>query len=338
MHPGKRPSPARRERGNANAVELREVARLPISVTLAASLVLHAAFWAFVLRAQPRPPADDAPREDPWSGDGLEVDAIREPAAASTTTRAETADAPRAPAPEPAEPPPGAPPRPAAPEPETSPEGPPVSDPRPARPEPAATAPSDASASPTTAPSASPLASAPSRADSTAPAESESSPSGAGVFGSAGLPPGVRHLALAFARALPKGAHTDAAFRELPLGKLGEARIRLRVDEDGKLGTLELVDERARETLPAPIVRMLENALRLLSFGRFSLSTQKLEPGVLSLRVRVEISEEAPSIAENAQPNHVRELKGPASGAENPKRAWFVLNSGRRVDAWVHEE
>ena len=314
------------------------MARLRISVTLAASLVLHAAFWAFVLRAQPRPPADDAPREDPWSGNGLEVDAIREPAEPSNTSRAETADTPREPAPEPAEPPPDAPPRQAAPEPETSPENTPVSDPRPARSHPAVIAPSVATASPTTTPSASPLARAPSRADSTAPAASESAASGAGVFGSAGLPPGVRHLALAFARALPKGAHTDAAFRELPLGKLGEARLRLRVDEDGKLGELELIGERERETLPAPIVRMLENALRLLSFGRFSLSNQKLEPGVLSLRVRVEISEEAPSIAENAQPNHVRELKGPASGAENPKRAWFVLNSGRRVDAWVHEE
>ena len=49
----------------------------------------------------------------------------------------------------------------------------------------------------------------------------------------------------------------------------------------------------------------------------------------------VELSDEPPSVAENAQPNHVRELKGPASGTENPKRAWFVLNSGRRVDAWV---
>jgi hypothetical protein len=148
----------------------------------------------------------------------------------------------------------------------------------------------------------------------------------------------VRHLSLAFARALPKGSHSDPGFRDLPLGKLGEARIRLRVDDEGKLLPLEFVDKRARDTLPGAIVRMLDNALRLLAFGRFSLSDAKLEPGVVTLRVAVEIREEAPSVAENAQPNHVRELKGPASGAENPKRAWFTLNSGRRVDAWVYEQ
>jgi hypothetical protein len=152
------------------------------------------------------------------------------------------------------------------------------------------------------------------------------------------LPPGVRHLSLAFARALPKGSHADPGFRDLPLGKLGEARIRLRVDDEGKLLPLEFVDEQARDTLPGAIVRMLDNALRLLAFGRFSLSDAKLEPGVVTLRVAVEIREEAPSVAENAQPNHVRELKGPASGSENPKRAWFTLNSGRRVDAWVYEQ
>ncbi len=206
-------------------------------------------------------------------------------------------------------------------------------EPRAPRTRPADVAKPDAAPKPSGAPATSAQASEEPRAPAANSAES-----GAGVFGAVGLPPGVRHLALAFARALPKGAHSDSAFRELPLGKLGEARVRLRVDEDGKLGPLEFVDERARDTLPAPIVRMLENALRLLAFGRFSLATDELEPGVLALRVRVELSEEAPSIAENAQPNHVRELKGPASGAENPKRAWFILNSGRRVDAWVYED
>lgn len=311
--------------------------RLRISLTLTASVVLHAALLSFVLRAEPRPRVDDAPREDPWTGSGLEVDAIREPAPAPLER------------PAPLEP---SPPSPVSPEAARAPD-PAVASPK--LPSPIETAEPDAAATPKTAATTG-SASARTQTAAPAPPAAPSSPasdsprvesataadagaeSGAGVFGAVGLPPGVRHLALAFARALPKGAHTDAAFRELPLGKLGEARIRLRVDEDGKLGPLEFVGERARDSVPAPIVRMLENALRLLAFGRFSLSNEKLEPGVLALRVRVELSEVAPSVAENAQPNHVRELKGPASGGENPKRAWFILNSGRRVDAWVHED
>lgn len=312
------------------------MARFRSSVAVATSLVIHAAFLALVLRAEPRPRTDDAPREDPWTGNGLEVDAFREEPVAEVT-RADGAEpsapspvAEEAPTPEPTPAEPRAP-REAAPAPEAPRETPTV---EPSAPRPRSAGVPKADASPNrNAPPASEQANEEPRAP-----VANSAPSGAGVFGAAGLPPGVRHLALAFARALPKGAHSDASFRELPLGKLGEARIRLHVDEDGKLGPLELVGERAREELPAPIVRMLENALRLLAFGRFSLSNTALEPGTLSLRVRVEISEEAPSIAENAQPNHVRELKGPASGAENPKRAWFVLNSGRRVDAWVNEE
>lgn len=312
-------------------------------MALAASVMIHAALLSFVLRAEPRPQVDDALREDPWAGNGLEVDAIREPAPAPVERAAPTESPPRS-APTTPEP---------APDTAVSPHAAKLLQPleateRDARasrrntttPAPAAlgtTAPSaTTTATATAAPSA--LTAERSPPVESAPAADAGAESGAGVFGAVGLPPGVRHLALAFARALPKGAHTDSAYRELPLGKLGEARIRLRVDRDGKLGPLELADERARDTVAAPIVRMLENALRLLAFGRFSLSNQKLEPGVLALRVRVELSEEAPSIAENAQPNHVRELKGPASGAEDPKRAWFILNSGRRVDVWVHEE
>ena len=324
-----------------HGVEHRAVARIRISVASAASVAIHAVLLACVLRAEPQPLRDDSPRADPWAGDGLEVDAIREmPASEASRDGTPASPPPERDSPAPLEPAHAAPPEPAraAPEPAAARDSQPSVDPRTVTPRAEAsetnTPPAPSAAA---APPSSPFANTPPLAESAA-ATVEGAASDAGVFGAAGLPPGVRHLALAFARALPKGAHTDAAFRELSLGKLGEARIRLRVDEDGKLGPLEFVDERARETLPAPIVRMLENALRLLAFGRFSLSTQKLEPGVLSLRVRVELSDEPPSVAENAQPNHVRELKGPASGTENPKRAWFVLNSGRRVDAWVYEE
>lgn len=331
------------------------MARFRISVTFAASVAIHAVLLlAFVLRAEPRTSPDDAPREDPWTGNGLEVDAIRElpaseaprggtaaPSPSPPTERDSDAAPVEPPAPHAAAPAPhAAPPAPATATSESTatPDGSPGVVPRTAS-QPAGQARTNTHPTPRAAASSpsSPLANTPALPTNSAKADTGAE-SAAGLFGAVGLPPGVRHLALAFARALPKGSHTDAAFRELSPGKLGEARIRLRVDEDGKLGPLEFVDERARDRVPAPLMRMLENALRLLAFGRFSLSNQKLEPGVLSLRVRVELSDVTPSVAENAQPNHVRELKGPASGSDNPKRAWFVLNSGRRVDAWVHEE
>src|SRR5690606_28027889 len=40
-----------------------------------------------------------------------------------------------------------------------------------------------------------------------------------GTFGAVGLPPGVRHLATAFARALPAWGYRDAAWSKLPAGK-----------------------------------------------------------------------------------------------------------------------
>lgn len=308
------------------------------------SAAVHAVLGMWVeVRETPTPAPSIV--ADPWTGDGIEVDAWTpanapsEQAHVSETSAASPSDATR-------NEPDGArvstepdvttttPPPPVAPVPAERPVTSAAravaatSRARSARPRTAAAAPRapDATKSSTTTDGASPNA-----AGST-----EDNPAN-GNFGAAGLPAGVRHLPKAFTRALGLASRGDPRWLALPVGPVGEARIRLSVDEEGRLGELEY-DERTPAGALAPVLEhLLANTRLLLLAGRFSLDATRERAGAQDLRVRVEINDAEPSEA-TGDPNGLNELEYEAPLGKKPGRGSFRLNSGRRVIGWVYVE
>ena len=157
-----------------------------------------------------------------------------------------------------------------------------------------------------------------------------------GPFGAAGLPTGVRHLPKAFTRALGLASRGDPRWLALPPGTVGEVRFRLSVDEEGRLGALE-VDPRDAARMPPVVEHMLENTRLLLVAGRFSLDASRERAGAQALRVRVVIDDAGASDT-SADPTGLNELDYEPPAGSKPGRGSFRLNSGRRVIGWVYVE
>jgi hypothetical protein len=155
------------------------------------------------------------------------------------------------------------------------------------------------------------------------------------AFGAAGLPPGVRHLPRAFARAVALANRGDAAWRTLPPGVVGEASVALPVEVNGALGTLAFDDAKERDRLLPAVRRMLDNTVLLLSSGRFSLNARELSGGVMRVRVRVEILEQSALADHDVDPNELNAIDYEPPQAGKPGHGAFLLNSGRRVICWV---
>jgi hypothetical protein len=169
-----------------------------------------------------------------------------------------------------------------------------------------------------------------------APAEA-APPSAGGPFGAAGLPTGVRHLPKAFTRALGLASRGDPRWLSLPVGPVGEARFRLSVDAEGRLGELEYDGQTPVAELSPVLEHLLANTRLLLLAGRFSLDPTQARAGAQALRVRVEIRDAAPSDP-TGDPSGLNELDYEAPNGSRPGRGSFRLNSGRRVIGWVYVE
>ena len=149
-------------------------------------------------------------------------------------------------------------------------------------------------------------------------------------LGAVGLPPGVRHLAKAFARALPEGGHRDAAWSELPLGPAGRAKVSIFVNEQGHIEQAEL--DPAQQT-PEPLRRMIERTLLLLKSGTFSLDQQRVSAGIQRISVEVTLSQEATAGDEADAPLLMAKEGHQAPEPMHPGYARFTLNSGRHLEA-----
>ena len=158
-----------------------------------------------------------------------------------------------------------------------------------------------------------------------------------GTFGAAGLPAGVRHLPKAFTRAVGLASRGDPRWLALPVGPVGEARFRLNVDEEGRIGELVYDEHTPATALPPVLEHLLANTRLLLLAGRFSLDASRERAGAQALRVRVEISDAAPSDPAG-DPTGLNELEYEAPVGKKPGRGSFRLNSGRRVIGWVYVE
>lgn len=260
--------------------------------------------WVEVRADERAPAAASTPLRDVWAGGGIEIDAPPTEAKSSEPVPSEPARAPV----------PGA----AMSTPKRAATRRPISLPPPAK-----------------ALAAAPVASAAEPSSAAAATSGSISPAPLAAFGAAGLPPGVRHLPRAFARAVALANRTDAAWRTLPPGVVGEASVALPVKEDGALGSLAFDDTRERDRLLPAVRRMLDNTVLLLASGRFSLDSRELSAGVMRVRVKVEILEQSALANPDVDPNELNAIDYEPPQGGNPGHGAFLLNSGRRVVCWV---
>jgi hypothetical protein len=309
------------------------VPRQTTVVALALSLGLHAGLGVWVKVRSANVERPEVAVRDVWAGRGIEIERTELEAAPLETTPSEATAADEAPAP--VEPTVGV---------EAcvadclTPEAKPRSAEKARAEKPRATASVAARVTPpstarTSVASASASVTAPSAASSGSSATAVSDP-----FGAVGLPAGVRFLPKAYTRALNQGSWRVAGFRTVSTGKLCEARVSIAVGEDRKLGPLEYADERERDQLPALCRTMLENGHRLVAAGEFSLDPKRVESGVMRLRVEIEVSDgPAHSDAEHDPNELFSESQEPPSPGKRG-RSTFILNSGRRIDAFIDIE
>jgi hypothetical protein len=306
------------------------VPRQTAAIAFAISLGLHGAVGMWVKVRSTGTDGPEPARPDVWAGRGIEIDRTELEAAPADVSESETNEAPAV---EPVERTIGV---------EAACVSDCVSEQRAKADKPRAAASNSAPVPPATVRSvAAPSAAAPSSsatASSSAASSDASATPASEAFGALGLPPGVRSLPKAWARALNQGSWGVAGFRTASPGKLCEARVSITVGEDRKLGPLEYSSERERDALPALCRTMLENGYRLVSSGEFSLDPKRLESGVMRLRIEVEVSDGAAHPEAERGPN---ELFGESHEAPSPGkrgRSTFILNSGRRVDAFLDIE
>jgi hypothetical protein len=152
-----------------------------------------------------------------------------------------------------------------------------------------------------------------------------------GSMGALELPPGVRHLAPAFTRALPASSYADPRWSELPSGPLGRTELVITVDESGHISDVSF-DPR---TPPVPVVEQLvRNTILLLKSGVFSLDARSVSAGRERLALDVSLSDEASPEPDSAPRGLFRKGFEPPSPSR-PGYARFTLNSGRHMEAVV---
>ena len=149
-----------------------------------------------------------------------------------------------------------------------------------------------------------------------------------GSYGAVGPAGGVRDLAQAFTRALPAAvAVRDTAWHALPWGPGAEARVTLRLDDEGKLLDVEIHEPRPTDYLATLLMRVR----LLLQRGQFSLPATLRTPGQQTFQVRVELSRRERSDLPWAEPHHIMHRGFAAPTHDHPGQAYFTFASGRHV-------
>lgn len=299
---------------------------------LALSALLHAGLalvGAAVLTAFP-PPSAPAPHRDAWAGDTFEIGLVSG-RGGSTRAPAPAAAAKPAPAP-PARTAPVAKAAPVlaakAPRARVSAPAPP-----PHASASAAALPSAPSSHASPAASSRPPGAAPdlSRAMAAAAAGKDSTGARGGRFGAAGVLPGVRDLAKAFTRALPRAASGDPLWSKLPLGPAGGFHVVIRIDDQRRIASAK-PDEK---TLPPVLQHLLDRTILLLRGGQFALDRSAVTSGSEKLHVELAISMRAPSDQIDVNPSDTVELGFKPPTQSHPGVGYFTLASGRHVEAKV---
>lgn len=150
-------------------------------------------------------------------------------------------------------------------------------------------------------------------------------------MGALELPPGVRHLAPAFTRALPASSYADPRWSEMPTGSLGRVELEIVVDEDGHISDVSFDPRKP----PTPVVEQLvKNTVLLLKAGVFSIDARTVSAGRERLALEVSLSDE-PSPAPDSAPQGLFRKGFEPPSPSRPGYARFTLNSGRHMEAIV---
>jgi len=170
-----------------------------------------------------------------------------------------------------------------------------------------------------------------------APAAAEGShdantPAATGAFGSEGLPPGVRSLPSAFARAIPPATGADPVWQSLPTGTQRPFILAVEVDAEGHIASAKILEAHDGNEIPVQFEHLRQRVIALLGGGLFALENNG-KAGRDLFRITITLSDRA-----------VKEQSGPAELVERgfepprgnaPGRAYFTLASGRHFEARV---
>jgi len=309
--------------------------------SLLGSVALHVcAVLVLVLaarRAQPEPTVSGRERPDAWLGaSAVEVDAVATPdatpnianAASSQESESESA-ATAANGPALAAPTSGAKPIVQADEsaqvaPSTPPERVAA---QPAKPKSAARRPRpNKSANPSSGIAA---AQAPAAADGSHEANT---PAATGSFGSEGLPPGVRSLPSAFARAIPPASGADPIWQSLPPGTQKPFILAVEVDAEGHIADAKILGAHDGEETPPQFEHLRKRVIALLGGGLFALQNNGAAGRDL-FRITITLSDRG--VKDEAEPAQLVERGFDPPRGSAPGRAYFTLASGRHFEAKV---
>jgi len=160
----------------------------------------------------------------------------------------------------------------------------------------------------------------------------ESTPATTGTFGSEGLPPGVRSLPSAFARAIPPATGADPVWQSLPTGTQKPFVLAVEVDAEGHIASAKILGAHDGEETPPQFEHLRQRVIALLGGGLFALQNNGAAGRDL-FRITITLSDRA--VKDEAEPAQLVERGFEPPRGRAPGRAYFTLASGRHFEAKV---
>lgn len=157
-------------------------------------------------------------------------------------------------------------------------------------------------------------------------------PAATGSFGSPDLPPGVRSLPSAFARAIPPATGADPIWQSLPAGTQKPFVLAVEVDAEGHIAGAKILGAHDGEDTPPQFEHLRQRVIALLGGGLFALQNNGAAGRDL-FRITITLSDRA--VKEDSGPAELVERGFEPPRGSAPGRAYFTLASGRHFEAKV---
>lgn len=157
-------------------------------------------------------------------------------------------------------------------------------------------------------------------------------PATTGTFGSRDLPPGVRSLPSAFARAIPPATGADPIWQSLPTGTQKSFVLAIEVDAEGHIASAKILGAHDGQDTPPQFEHLRQRVIALLGAGLFALQNNGTAGRDL-FRITITLSDRA--VKEDSGPAELVERGFEPPRGNAPGRAYFTLASGRHFEAKV---
>jgi hypothetical protein len=146
------------------------------------------------------------------------------------------------------------------------------------------------------------------------------------------LPPGVRSLPGAFARAIPPATGADPIWQSLPAGTQKPFFLAVEVDAEGHIGSAKILAAHDGSEIPPQFEHLRQRVIALLGGGLFALQNNG-SAGRDLFRITITLSDRA--VREDSEPAQLVERGFEPPRGTAPGRAYFTLASGRHFEAKV---